>query len=56
MKTYTADEVIAIFDKGCAGLGELRHDEHGQLVVYTGIFEWNDSTFHDRPDPNYNNE
>jgi hypothetical protein len=28
----------------------------GEIVIYTGMYEWNDSSIHDEPDPNYGGE
>ena len=27
----------------------------GELVFHSSIFEWKDGSFHDEPDPSYNN-
>ena len=50
MKTYTAAEVDEKLDF-CCGLpaGTVEHDERGQLIIYTGIYQWDDQTFHDEP-------
>jgi hypothetical protein len=52
-KTFTIAEVQdGIQDLvGGAHPGEMSTDNDGQLVIYTGIFRWDDGTYHDEPDP-----
>lgn len=45
MKTYTEKQVKEM----TASTGTLEYDERGQLIIYTGIFLWEDGTYHDRP-------
>lgn len=49
MTIYTKQEVkdhlVSCEYSDCA------RDNEGQLVFYTGIFEWEDGTFHDEPEP-----
>jgi hypothetical protein len=32
-------------------LADCDRDNQGQVVFYSGIFEWKDGSFHDEPDP-----
>jgi hypothetical protein len=53
METYTEEQVK---EKTACTQGEWEHDNQGQIVIYTGIFAWQDGTFHDEPDPSLENE
>jgi hypothetical protein len=46
MKILTKAEVAA----SCDG-GELEFDNHGQMVIYTGVYLWKDGSYRDEPDP-----
>ena len=48
MQTFTEEQV----DKMLSCLGTLEHDNQGQIVIYTGVFQWRDGSFHDQEDPN----
>jgi hypothetical protein len=48
MQTYTEEQVMQATN---VPGGTLEHDNQGQLIVYTGIFEWNDGSYHDSVDP-----
>lgn len=48
MKIFTKEEVDACT---CSYNGELEHDEQGQLIVYTGIYQWKDGSCRDQPEP-----
>lgn len=50
MKTYTREEMLQM--TACPG-GTMETDNQGQIVIYTGIFQWGDLTFHDQPDPDH---
>jgi hypothetical protein len=45
MKTFTIDEVLSL-------IGSHQHgeDNEGQIIVYTGVYEWSDHTYHDEPE------
>ncbi len=47
MKTFTEEEVSAATN---VDGGDLEYDNHGQLIIYTGIFRWSDGTFRDEPE------
>ena len=49
MKTYTEDQVQQMLN----ALGTYEHDNQGQIVIYTGVFEWRDGSFHDEVDPSW---
>ena len=55
METYTEEQVNKMTNCDLPG-GELEHDNHGQLIIYTGIFAWQDGTYHDEPDPSLEDE
>jgi hypothetical protein len=48
-KQYTQAEVDTLISSLTAG---SERDNQGQIVIYTGIFEWENGEFHDQPDPN----
>jgi hypothetical protein len=51
MATYTIAEVqdgIIDLVSGVAPC-ELDTDNKGQLVIYTGVYRWDDGTYHDEP-------
>lgn len=55
MRTFTKDEVNSAINVESNFGAELERDNHGQLIIYTGVFVWNDGSHHDQPDPNYKN-
>lgn len=55
MKMFTQAEVYDMINTKSPG-GDVQTDNEGQLVIYTGIYLWNDGTYHDEPDPNYEDE
>lgn len=56
MRIFTNQEVsdacTVTSNFGC----ELEHDNHGQMIIYTGIFRWEDGTYRDEPDPTYDED
>lgn len=55
IKTFTQEEqdkAVMIDDEIIPG-AEMCEDNQGQLVLYTGMFQWGDGTVRSQPDPNY---
>jgi hypothetical protein len=54
MKTYTEAEFRQkLIDDINNGVIDCQVDNEGQLVIYTGLFQWNDSIVRDEADPNW---
>lgn len=53
MTTFSEQEAIenVIEDVKTNGVVGQETDNHGQIVIYTGIFLWNDGSYRDEPDP-----
>lgn len=49
MKIFTREEVFASM-KLDIDRQHFNHDNDGQVVIYTGIFEWRDGTYRDEPE------
>lgn len=47
MAIFTKEEVVA--QLGCEPT-ECEVDNEGQFIIYTGIFLWNDGSYHDEPE------
>jgi hypothetical protein len=46
-----SDEVKKKFLEFCSKRFDVKKDSQGQLVIYTGIYEWKDQSWRDGPDP-----
>ncbi len=53
MTSFTEQEAIdnIIEDVRANGTVGQETDNHGQIIIYTGIFQWNDGSLRDEPDP-----
>lgn len=54
MKIYSEAEVEIILRE----VGKMDHQEdlQGQMIIYTGLFNWKDGTVRDQPDPFWDKE
>jgi hypothetical protein len=55
MKIYTNDEVNGMLDCNLPG-SSLEYDNHGQMIIYTGLFRWLDGSIRDVEDPEYDDD
>ena len=53
MKIFTEQEIDTLFSY-TVGSGDFQRDNSGQVVIYTGVFEWDDGTFRDEPESKTN--
>lgn len=51
MKTFSKEMVETGFDEK-----NSIKSNNGQIYVATGIFQWQDGSYHDEPDPLYDND
>jgi len=47
MKTYTKDEIMKLVRMDPR---EFDKDNDGQLIIYTGVYEWSNGEYHDEPE------
>lgn len=55
MRTFNVPEAQEVIIDMTNGIDprEMEVDNHGQLLIYTGLFRWEDGTYRDEPDPDY---
>lgn len=48
------DEMIrGIAAKIADGAADIQDDGSGQVIIYSNVFSWEDGTYRDAPDPDY---
>lgn len=50
MTTYSAEEVEDLTVYDFSTRGGISIDSDGQVVIYTGIYRYEDGTYHDKPE------
>jgi len=54
MTTYTDEEFQThLITSIVQGDADEQTDSKGQILIHTGIYEWNDGTLRDEPDPEF---
>lgn len=54
MNTYTNKEFRAmVVAQVVEGTADEQTNHRGEILIHTGVFEWNDRTLHDAPDPKF---
>lgn len=53
MVEYDYTELMGAIAYGTRKGYDIETDNKGQVIIYTGLFKWNDGKFRDRPDPDF---